>query len=80
MRPTSRDALGWYDEHAIYVPTERMAEAIGRVMGTLSFVRWLDRKDLLLRRGNSDRLAIRNVPGIGKVDSYALDRAEFHDV
>ena len=77
---TNRDALGWYDKFAIYVPTERMREATGGVMSALSFIRWLERRGMLQMRPSSGRLAIRSVPGVGKVDCYALKHEGFRDV
>jgi hypothetical protein len=76
---SSRDAVGWYDDDAIYIPTDRMLEAIGGALSVRPFVRMLNEKKLLLRRTDDQRLAIRNVPKVGKVDVYCLDRAEFRD-
>jgi hypothetical protein len=75
----SRDAVGWYDDDAIYIPTDRMLEAVAGVLSVRPFVRMLDEEKLLLRRTNDQRLAIRIVPKIGKVDVYCLDRKAFHE-
>jgi hypothetical protein len=77
---SSRDALGWYDDKAIYIPTGRISEAIGGVLSERAVVRLLSRAGLLERRTDHERAAIRSVPHIGKVDVYALKRREFHDV
>jgi hypothetical protein len=76
---TSRDAVGWHDDDAIYIPTDRMLAAIGGVMSVRPFVRRLDEQKLLLRTTSDQRLVIRNVPKVGKVDVYCLDRKEFRD-
>jgi hypothetical protein len=75
----TRDAVGWYDDDAIYIPTDRMLEAVGGVLSVRPFVRKLDENGLLLRRTDDQRLAVRSVPKIGKVDVYCLDRKAFRD-
>jgi hypothetical protein len=75
----NRDAVGWYDDDAIYIPTDRMLEAVGGVLSVRPFVRKLDENGLLLRRTDDRRLAVRSVPKIGKVDVYCLDRKAFRD-
>jgi hypothetical protein len=76
----ARDAAGWYDADAIYIPTDRMLEAIGGVMSVRPFVnRVLEQQDLLLRRRDEHRAAIRMVPKIGKVDVYCLKLKAFRD-
>jgi hypothetical protein len=47
----SRDALGWYDDKAIYIPTARLTEAIGAVLSRNAFVEVLEHHKLLQRRG-----------------------------
>ena len=76
----ARDALGWYDADAIYIPTDRILEAIGGVMSVRPFVsRVLEKQDLLQRRRDEHRAAIRSVPKIGKVDVYCLKLKAFRD-
>ena len=74
----SRDAFGWYDDEAIYIPTARLTEAIGAVLSRNTFVEVLEHHKLLQRRG-PDRASIRNVPKVCKVDVYALKREAFRD-
>jgi hypothetical protein len=74
---SSRTALGWYDNKAIYIPTARISEAIGGALSERAFVHRLDRAGLLLRRTDDHRAAIRSVPQVGKVDVYCLDREKF---
>jgi hypothetical protein len=74
---TSREAVGWYDDNAIYIPVARIGEAIDGVLSVPAFARLLDRAGLLWTRTSSQRAAIRQVPTVGKVDVYALNRMEF---
>ena len=76
----SRDALGWYDDNAIYIPTARLSEAIGGALSELASVRLLGRAQLLWTRTDVRRAAIRKVPQVGSVDVYALKRSEFGHV
>jgi hypothetical protein len=74
----SRDAVGWYDEEAIYIPTGHIADATGGVLSRNAIVDVLKKRALLLRCGD-DRPPVRHVPGIGRVDAYVLKRRAFRD-
>ena len=76
---SSRDALGWYDRDAIYIPVGRVSEAIDGALSIAAFARLLGRAELLWDRTDDRRAAIRRVPDVGKVDVYALKRAAFRD-
>ena len=73
---SSRDAAGWYNADAIYIPTARIGEAIGGVLSERAIGRRLKEKGHLLRT-DKDRPSVRNIPDIGKVAAYALRRSEF---
>jgi hypothetical protein len=73
----TRDALAWYDEYAVYIPTARIAEAAGDTLSAPAIGNLLDRRDLLARRDNARRVALKRVPLIGRVQNYALKRSEF---
>jgi hypothetical protein len=73
----NREAVAWYDETTVYLPTRRTREAAGGVLKELEIARALGAKGLLTRRHCSKRLAIRWVPNVGHVDCYALSRSEF---
>jgi phage/plasmid primase-like uncharacterized protein len=73
----NREAVGWYDDDTVYLPTERLAEAAGRVANEQQIARMLDRRGYLSRRTDKKRIAIRYVPRIGRVACYALKRSEF---
>jgi len=75
---TSRDAIGWYDDKAIYIPITRVGEAIEGVLSVTAFARLLRKTGLLQDWTDDRRVAIRQVPNIGKVDVYALKKTEFH--
>jgi hypothetical protein len=75
-----REAVGWYDDNAIYIPVARISEAIGGAMSISAFARRLTRRDLLWDRTDATHATIRRVPGMGPVDVYALRREAFRDV
>jgi hypothetical protein len=73
----NREAVGWYDDDAVYVPTKTLAEAAGRVLPETQIAGLLQRRGHLSRRGDQKRIAIRYVPKIGHIDCYALKRKVF---
>jgi Domain of unknown function (DUF927)/Toprim domain len=73
----NREAVGWCDENTVYLPTRRLAEAAGNVLGERQIASLLARRDLLSRRTDKKRIAIRNIPKVRRVDCYALKRSEF---
>jgi len=76
---TTRDAVGWYDDEAIYIPVTRISEAIESVLSVPAFARLLDKHEMLWARTDDQRAAIRRVPSVGKVDVYALKKGMFRD-
>jgi hypothetical protein len=72
----NRDAVGWFDSKAIYIPVDRIAEACGGVLSEHAIGRMLNARKLL-HRHKPKRLTIDYVPKIGYVASYALKFAEF---
>jgi hypothetical protein len=73
----NREAVAWYDEDTIYLPTNRIAEAAGSVLKEQRIAGALDSGGYLSRRGDPKRIAIRYVPKIGHVNCYALRRSQF---
>ena len=49
-RKESREALGWYDHDAVYLPTGRIREAAGGTLKEVQIARILDREGLLAKR------------------------------
>jgi hypothetical protein len=78
MGQNSRDAVGWYDEEAIYVPSARLAEAAGNGLSPQAVGKVLNKRDLLARSDNEGN-TIRRIPGVGLVRAYALRRDAFDD-
>jgi hypothetical protein len=72
-----RDAVAWYDADTVYLPGKRIREAAGGVLKEQHIVRMLSERNLLARRHDAKRIALRTVPHVGKVDVYALRRDEF---
>jgi hypothetical protein len=73
----NREAVAWYDEAAIYVPAQRLREASGETLKAQQVVKALVDRDLLAKRHDNRRAAVRWIPKIGRVDAYALKRTEF---
>jgi hypothetical protein len=76
-RPNNREALAWYDDAAVYLPTGSLAEAAGGALKEQHVAELLDRRGLLARRHDAKRRAVRWVPRVGRVDCYALRRDAF---
>jgi hypothetical protein len=74
----NREAVAWYDEDTVYIPTARIAEAAGHLLKEQRIAAMLDHRSFLSRRGDdAKRIAIKYVPKIGHVQCYALRRSEF---
>jgi hypothetical protein len=73
----NRDAVGWYDDNSVYLPAQRLAEAAGCTLPENKIASLLERRGYLSRRQAHNRIAIRYVPKIGRVDCYALKRSVF---
>jgi hypothetical protein len=76
-RTNNRDALGWYDEEAVYLPTNLVREASGGALKETQIARVLDEKGYLAKRESAKRLAVRYVPRVGKSQCYALSKERF---
>jgi hypothetical protein len=74
----NREAIAWYDDTTVYIPSGRLVEAAGVLLSETAIARNLDRNGFVARRTSDERIAVRSVPNIGKLDAYALRRAEFH--
>jgi hypothetical protein len=74
----NREAIAWYDDTTVYIPSGRLVEAAGVLLSETAIARNLDRNGFVARRTSDQRIAVRSVPNIGKLDAYALRRAEFH--
>lgn len=74
----NREAVAWYDNSAVYIPTKRLVEAADVLLPETAIARFLHRSGALARRTSDQRIAVRYVPNIGKLDAYALRRDEFH--
>ena len=73
----NREAVAWYDDDAVYLPTNKIAEAAGGALKEQRIAAVLDKGGYLSRRGDKSRVAVRWVPKIGRVACYALRRSEF---
>jgi hypothetical protein len=76
-RTNNRDALGWYDDNAVYLPTNGIREAAGSALKETQIARILYKKGYLAKRESPKRLAVRYVPKVGNCPCYALSRERF---
>ena len=72
----NREAEGWYDEEAVYLPASTIHAATGHVLKERQVGILLEGRNMLARR-DGDRYTVRWVPSIGMVRAYALKRSEF---
>jgi hypothetical protein len=73
----NRETVAWFDETAIYIPKDRLREAAGNTLRESQVAAILDRRGMIARKTEADRLYVRFIPKVGRVASYALSRAEF---
>lgn len=73
----NRETVAWYDDKAVYLPKSRLREAAGNNLRESQVASILDRRGLLAKRTEADRLYVRFVPKVGRIVSYALRRSEF---
>jgi hypothetical protein len=73
----NREAVGWYDDHAVYIPKNRIREATGGILKESHIGTTFDARGMLASRSEPDRFTVPWVPKVGRVTSYALRRSEF---
>ena len=73
----NRDAFGWYDEKAVYIPKSRLYEAAGKALKRTQVANILNERSLLVKKQDADRFTTDYVPKVGKVTAYALDIKTF---
>jgi hypothetical protein len=76
-RAPLKDACGWYDNEAVYIPAQRLIEAAGGSLKEAEIARALSRQGLITRTKGGRHLSIAYVPKIGPLKAYALSRSEF---
>jgi hypothetical protein len=72
----NRDAIGWYDRSAVYIPVARIVDAAGGGLSERAIGTMLHRRGLLARHKRG-RLTVDYVPKIGYVPCYALKVGDF---
>jgi hypothetical protein len=72
----NRDAVGWFDSKAVYLPVDRIAEACGGGLSENAIGRMLAARNLLAKH-KTGRWTVEYVPKIGYVPCYALKFSEF---
>ncbi|WP_155931833.1 DUF927 domain-containing protein [Methylopila sp. 73B] len=73
----SREAEGWYDSDAVYIPKGALREAAGNVMKEQALAEMLERTQGLHRRKDATRRYIQYIPGGLRINAYALSRQSF---
>ena len=76
VRVTSRDAIGWYDDEVVYIPTTQICELAGGILKEQAIARLLNKGGHLADKDHS-RLTVHYVPKVGYVKCYALKRSVF---
>jgi len=73
----NRETIAWYDNDVVYIPKTRLREAAGDGLRESQIASILDRRGMLAKRTEADRLYVRFIPKVGRVHAYALRRTEF---
>jgi putative DNA primase/helicase len=73
----NRESIAWYDENIIYIPKTRLREAAGSGLRESQVASILDRRGMLAKRTEADRLYVRFIPKVGRIHAYALRRSDF---
>lgn len=72
-----REAEGWYDGDAVYIPKDRLKEAGGGASKETAVAEMLERTGGLYKRKDTKRRYVEYIPGKGPVKAYALSRQQF---
>ena len=75
-RPT-QDAVGWWDEDAVYLTPDRLIEAAGGSLKETTIAKALNASGMLAKRKSNENLSVAWVPRVGKIKAYALSRDHF---
>jgi hypothetical protein len=73
----NRETVAWFDDNAVYIPKGTLREASGNNLRGSEAAAILGRRGLLAKRTEADRLYVRFVPKVGRVEAYALSRSHF---
>jgi hypothetical protein len=73
----NRETVAWYDHTAIYIPKQTLREAAGSSLRESEVASILSRRGFIAKRTEADRLYVRHVPKVGKIEAYALSRSQF---
>ena len=75
-KPT-RDAVGWWDDHCVYLTPDRLVEAAGGALKEAAIAKALSEAGMLGKSKTDRNFAIFWVPKVGKLKAYALSREHF---
>ncbi|NDY56902.1 hypothetical protein G3N56_09125 [Desulfovibrio sulfodismutans] len=70
----NREAVGWYNNYAVYIPSSSIVEAAGNAAKKEHIAKILSEQGLLFKRHSAKQATINYVSGIGAGKFYALDR------
>jgi hypothetical protein len=73
----NRETVAWYDDNAIYIPKQTLREAAGSSLRESEVASILSRRGFIAKRTEADRLYVRFVPKVGRIEAYALSRSQF---
>lgn len=76
IRP-SRDALGWWDDTAVYLTPDRLVEAAGGTQKEAMIGKSLSEAGMIVKTKDDRHFTVNWVPKIGQLKAYALSREHF---
>lgn len=72
-----REAVGWFDDDAVYLPAHRLMEASGGTLKETEVGKALKARECLVRTKSPKHTFVDYVPRVGKLKAYVLSREEF---
>ena len=75
-KPT-RDAVGWWDDEAVYLTPDRLVEAAGGTLKEIVVAKALNEAKMLAKTKGERHLSVSWVPSLGPMKAYALSRSHF---
>ena len=73
----SRDAMGWWDDNAVYLTPERLKEAAGGTLKEELIASALNDAGMIHKTKGGRHLYVSWVPSCGRMKAYALSRDHF---
>ena len=72
-----RDAVGWWDNDAVYLTPDALVEAAGGALKESLIAKSLSAAGMLAKTKDAEHLSVSFVPKVGRFKAYALSRSDF---